>query len=198
MSADFDIVADSLRAAVGMSIRRARKASGMSMRDFAARCGLSQPFVSAVERGLSTPSIATLYRMAEVLGTEPSALLPIRPTGGVQVIRSRDGELVPSSDRPGSAVGRVLLADPKRHLEIYEYNIDPGDDLDVWYEHPGEVVLHLITGTLLVELVGSEPVEMEAGDCLVHPGAIPHRWTVIAGTPVRLFVVIARPPADPS
>ena len=39
------------------------------------RCGLSQPFVSAVERGMSTPSIATLYRMAEVLETEPSALL---------------------------------------------------------------------------------------------------------------------------
>ena len=42
---------------------------------------LSQPFVSAVERGMSTPSIATLYRMAEVLETEPSALLPSSADG---------------------------------------------------------------------------------------------------------------------
>lgn len=166
------------------------------MRDFAARCGLSQPFVSAVERGMSTPSIATLYRMAEVLGTEPSALLPVRPTGGVELIRAHEGEMVPSSDRPGSAVGRVLLADPKRHLEIYEYVIEPADDLDVWYEHPGDVVLHLITGRLTVELSGSSPVELAAGDCLVHPGPIPHRWTVAGENQVRLFLVIARSPAD--
>ena len=54
---------------------------------------------------MSTPSIATLYRMAEVLGTEPSNLLPSHPTDDVDVIRADEGQLVPSSDRPGSAWG---------------------------------------------------------------------------------------------
>jgi transcriptional regulator with XRE-family HTH domain len=188
-----DAHADPIRAAVGVSIRRARQASGMSMRDFATRCGLSQPFVSAVERGMSTPSIATLYRMAEVLGTEPSNLLPSHPTDVVDVIRVDDGQLVPSSDRPGSAIGRVLLADPGRRLEIYEYVIDAEDDLDVWYDHPGDVVLHLIEGRLRVELKGRPTVELDRGDCLVHPGAVPHRWSVVGTAPVRLFLVITRP-----
>ncbi len=166
------------------------------MRDFANRCGLSQPFVSAVERGQSTPSIATLYRMADVLGTEPSALLPTRPSGGVEVIRASDGELVPSSDRPGSAVGRVVLADSQRHLEIYEYQVGPDEDLDVWYEHPGDVVLHLIEGSLTVELSGRPTVELVAGDCVVHPGEIPHRWSVVGSEVARLFLVITRSPAD--
>ena len=186
--------ADPLRAAVGVSIKRARHASGMSMRDFAARCGLSQPFVSAVERGMSTPSIATLYRMAEVLETEPSALLPSRPTGGVEIIRAGQGERVPSSDRPGSAVGRVLLADPDRHLEIYEYVIEADEDLDVWYEHPGTVVLHLIDGELLVMFAGLPTATLAAGDCLVHPGPVPHRWSVVGPGPVRLFLVINSTP----
>ncbi|MET0324737.1 MAG: XRE family transcriptional regulator, partial [Ilumatobacteraceae bacterium] len=179
MTTNPDLDADPLRAAVGVSIRRARHASGMTMRDFATRCRLSQPFVSAVERGQSTPSIATLYRMAEVLGTEPSALLPSRPTGPLDIIRAGAGERVPSSDRPGSAVGRVLLADPERHLEIYEYAIEPDEDLDVWYEHPGEVVLHVIDGGLTVEFAGRPAVDLAAGDCLVHPGPIPHRWSVL-------------------
>ena len=174
-----DVGADPLRAAVGVSIRRARHASGMSMRDFATRCGLSQPFVSAVERGMSTPSIATLYRMAEVLETEPSALLPSRPSGGVEIIRAGEGERVPSSDRPGSAVGRVLLADPDRHLEIYEYLVAPDDDLDVWYEHPGNVVLHLIEGGCSSSSLDCRRPTLGAGDCLVHPGAVPHRWSVL-------------------
>ena len=139
---------------------------------------------------MSTPSIATLYRMAEVLETEPSALLPSRPSGGVAIIRAGDGERVPSSDRPGSAVGRVLLADPERHLEIYEYVIAPGDDLDVWYEHPGNVVLHLIEGRLLVEFAGLPTAELGPGDCVVHPGPVPHRWSVLGPQHVRLFLVI--------
>ncbi len=189
-----DALPDPIRVGVGHSIRAARQRAGLSMRDFASRCGVSQPFVSAVERGLSTPSIATLYAMAAVLGIEPSELLPRRPTDGIDVIRAGEGGRVPSSDRPGSAVGRVLLTDTDRHLEIYEYVTDASEDLDVWYEHPGEVVLHLIAGRLRVELTGHPDVELGPGDCLVHPGAVPHRWSVIGSDPVRLFLVIVRHP----
>ena len=189
-----DALPDPIRIGVGQSIRNARQRAGLSMRDFASRCGVSQPFVSAVERGQSTPSIATLYAMAAVLDIEPAELLPRRPTDGIDVIRAGEGRWVPSSDRPGSAVGRVLLTDTDRHLEIYEYVTDATEDLDVWYEHPGEVVLHLIEGNLKVELTGHPDVELGPGDCLVHPGAVAHRWTVQGDARVRLFLVIVRPP----
>ena len=164
----------------------------MSMRALAAACGISQPFLSAVERGQSTPSIATLYRLAEVLDTAPATLLPA-PAGEVSVLRAGDGRLVPSSDRPGSAVGRVVFSDPSRHLEIYDYAIDPADDLDVWYEHPGDSVLHLLAGSLRIELAGRPAVVLGPGDCIVHPGAIAHRWAVVGADPVRLFLVVVRP-----
>jgi transcriptional regulator with XRE-family HTH domain len=189
-----DALPDPIRIGVGQSIRNARQRAGLSMRDFASRCGVSQPFVSAVERGQSTPSIATLYAMATVLDIEPAELLPKRPTDGIDVIRSGDGRRVPSSDRPGSAVGRVLLTDTERHLEIYEYLTDASEDLDVWYEHPGEVVLHLIDGRLRVELTGHPDVELGPGDCLVHPGSVAHRWSVVGDGAVRLFLVIVRHP----
>lgn len=184
---------DPIREAVGRSIRDARRRADLSTREFAARCGVSQPFISTVERGQSTPSIATLYRMAEVLGIEPSELLPTSPSNDIDVIRADEGQFVPSSDHPESAVGRVLLTDPDRHLEIYEYVTDASDDLDVWYEHPGDVVLHLIEGSMRLEFRGRPEVELSAGDCVVHPGPIPHRWTVIGTDRVRLFLVISRP-----
>lgn len=90
----------------------------------------------------------------------------------------------------------MLLADPDRHLEIYEYSVTPDEDLDVWYEHPGNVVLHLIDGRLRVELLGRPTVELVAGDCLVHPGAVPHRWSIVGTEHVRLFLVIHRGLAD--
>jgi transcriptional regulator with XRE-family HTH domain len=191
--ADVDVLlTDRLGRDLGRAVRRTRQSAGLSMRALAARAGLSQPFLSAVERGLSMPSIATLYRVAEALDVSPSSLLPAEPAGEVQVIRASEGRLVPSSERAGSAVGRLVLSDEDTGLEIYEYVTGPGEDLDVWYAHDGRKVLHLIEGALRVELDGHETVRLEAGDCLVHAASIPHRWTVDGPSPVRLFLVVLR------
>jgi transcriptional regulator with XRE-family HTH domain len=184
---------DPLRLAVGLAIRKARAEAGMSMRALALACGLSQPFLSAVERGLSTPSIATLYRLAEVLETTPASLLPVHDPGDITVVRAGQGQLVPSSDRPDSALGRVIFSDRERNLEIYEYVMAPDHDLDVWFEHPGDTVLHLIEGRLRVDFESRPAAHLLPGDCMVHPGAIAHRWAIEGDEHVRLFLVIVRP-----
>ncbi len=185
-------LADPIRSAVGQAVRKARKDAGLSMRSLARLCSVSQPFISAIERGNSTPSIATLYRLADVLGTEPAALLPVRPMNDVCVVRADEGELVPSSDRPNSAMGRIILSDDSRHIEIYEYFATSDEDLDVWFEHPGEVVLNLLSGRLEVDLAGRPKQLLGPGDCLVHPGSIPHRWTVLEGEQARILLTVVR------
>jgi transcriptional regulator with XRE-family HTH domain len=187
-----EVDADPLGRQLGRAIRGAREAAGISMRALASRAGLSQPFLSAVERGLSMPSIATLYRIAEALEVAPSSLLPDETDHDVQVVRAGDGALVTSSERDGSAVGRLVLSDEDHGLEVYEYRTDASADLDVWYAHPGRKVLHLIDGHLRVELEGRADVVLGPGDCLVHAASIPHRWSVEGAGPVRLFLVIAR------
>ena len=184
---------DDLSGALGRAIRAARLEAGESMRGLAARSGVSQPFLSEVERGQSIPSIATLYRIAAALDISPAVLLPSEDVHEVTVVRAGQGKLVPSSDRPGSAIGRVILSDPSRGLEIYEYVIDPDDDLDVWYEHPGHKVLHVLEGRLQLRFERRRGVRLGPGDWIVHPGAISHRWIVEGAAPVRLELVVIRP-----
>ena len=181
-----------IRSGVGQAVHRARKAARLSMRELADQCGVSQPFISAIERGHSTPSVATLYKLADVLGIEPAALLPVHRADEVSVIRAGEGRLVPTSDRPNAAVGRVLLSDDTRHLEIFEYVTSKDDDLDVWYAHDGDVILRLLEGRLRLELSGRPDVVLEPGDCVVHPGPISHRWVVETADTVRLFIVVVR------
>lgn len=186
---------DPLGRELGRAIRQARHEHGISMRALAARSGLSQPFLSAVERGLSMPSIATLYRIAEALDVAPSMLLPVSASGDIQIIRAGDGRLVASSERPDSAVGRLVFADEQQGLEVFEYVVDDTADLDVWYAHEGRKVLHLLDGHLTVEFEGHPAVALDPGDCLVHAGRIPHRWSAPGGGRLRLFLVIVRDPS---
>jgi transcriptional regulator with XRE-family HTH domain len=185
---------DPLGRELGRTIRQARQDAVMSMRALAARCGLSQPFLSAVERGMSMPSIATLYRIAEALDVPPSSLLPLSAHADIQVVRAAEGRRVPSSERPGSAIGRLVHSDDHQGLEVYEYLTDDRADLDVWFAHEGRKVLHLVEGHLSVEFEGHPTEHLGPGDCLIHAGRIPHRWTVTRPGPVRLFLVIARDP----
>jgi quercetin dioxygenase-like cupin family protein len=67
------------------------------------------------------------------------------------------------------------------------------DDLDVWFEHQGTKLLHVIEGALRVEFDGRPAEHLGPGDCIVHAGDIAHRW-VVASASVRLFLVIVRPP----
>jgi transcriptional regulator with XRE-family HTH domain len=182
---------------VGRAIRKARAANEISMRALAARCGVSQPFLSEVERGMSMPSIATLYRIAEALGVAPSSLLPSHGPGDVHVVRAQEGRRVASSERPNSAIGRVVYSDESKALEVYEYVTDRSEDLDVWFEHEGDKVLFLIEGALEVEFEGRPAQTLGPGDCLVHTGAIAHRWAVIGDETVRLFLVIANQGSAP-
>jgi transcriptional regulator with XRE-family HTH domain len=185
---------DPLALGVGRAIKEARQRVEISMRTLATRCGVSQPFLSEVERGMATPSIATLYKVADALGVEPSSLLPTGDTGDVLVVRADEGRRVPSSERPNSAEGRVVFADDTRGLEVYEYIAGVDDDLDVWFRHEGEKVLHVIAGHLCVDFdqPGESARDLGPGDTLIHTGAIPHRWTVQGPEPVHLFLVVTR------
>jgi transcriptional regulator with XRE-family HTH domain len=186
---------DSLSLDLGTAIRAARNRSGVSMRTLATRCGVSQPFLSEVERGMATPSIATLYRIADSLGLSPAQLLPTASGDDVQVIRAADGRRVASSEHAASAIGRLVLADDRRGLEIYEYTASADDDLDVWFQHAGTKVLYVIEGRLTVEFDHRPSVLVGEGDCLVHAGELAHRWHVET-PPVHLFLVIVRIPGD--
>ena len=184
--------AEAAHVAIGRAVRAAREHAGLSTRALAKLSGISQPLVSKVERGVTAPSVATLYRIAEALRISPAALLPAPDLDDIHFVPAGAGERVASSDRPHSAVGRVVLADRARDLEIYEYRASPNDDLDVWFEHPGAKVLFLLAGSLRVDLAGRPSRHLRPGDCLVHSGEIRHRWQVEDDSDVHLLLVVTR------
>ena len=183
---------DSTSLAIGAAVRSARSDAGLSTRALATKCEISQALVSQIERGVTAPSLATLYRIAKALEVSPSSLLPAPDVDDVLVVSSTEGNFVASGDKPTSAIGRVVLADRRRDLEIYEYRAGPADDLDIWFEHPGDKVLFLLEGALRVDFKGRPSRQLRAGDCLVHSGEVPHRWQVEGTLPIHLLLVITR------
>lgn len=56
-------------------LRTLRKEKGLTQGELANKIGIGQSFISKIEKGHLEPSLATLGRMARVLGTDVKALL---------------------------------------------------------------------------------------------------------------------------
>ncbi len=59
---------------LGRRIATLRKRSGFTQEQFAEAAGYSVEFISLIERGVNSPTIAGIERIAQILKVEPKAL----------------------------------------------------------------------------------------------------------------------------
>jgi len=55
---------------VGSAVRAARRRAAVSQVELAERAGMTQPSIARLEKGLVSPTVITLDRIARALGTE--------------------------------------------------------------------------------------------------------------------------------
>ena len=97
---------------LGEAIRRQRELSKVSMRQFASMAGISNPYLSQIERGLREPSERVLDAIARSLETSTDALYE---QAGMAPQPSEDGtrSAIEEDERLTSRQRRALL-------EIYD------------------------------------------------------------------------------
>src|SRR6478609_1172291 len=75
-------------AVIGARVKALREASEMSLRDLAARSGVSAPMLSQVERGETSPTLTVAARIAAGLELRLSQLLRLDEGGAVTIVRA--------------------------------------------------------------------------------------------------------------
>ena len=64
-----------LKAEFGCVLVTYREKAGLSQEDLGFSCGLHRTYISQLERGLKSPSLTTIFALAEALGTTPTKLI---------------------------------------------------------------------------------------------------------------------------
>lgn len=57
-----------IRHLVGRNLRRIRQEKSLTQEDLAARSGISQQYISGLERGCRNPTVLSLFELASALG----------------------------------------------------------------------------------------------------------------------------------
>ncbi len=85
----------------GRLLLTARSRAGLTQRELARRAGTAQSVVARIERGQTSPTIATLHRLLAAAGFEPRTELAVRSSAGSHMLED---------------VARILSLTPQERL----------------------------------------------------------------------------------
>ena len=176
---------------VGERLRELRRFRRATLRTIADRSGLSESFLSQVERGRSSASIASLRRIADALGISMADLFEPDAVPGPKVIRRQD--------RPTLAFGvlgkkALLTPKPLHHLEVFVGELEVGGSTgDQPYVHgDSEELVVVISGSVQLELSG-ELFDLERGDSIDYRSSTPHRVSNTGQEVAEVMWIISPP-----
>jgi transcriptional regulator with XRE-family HTH domain len=176
---------------LGQRIREVRRKKGTTLREAAEAAGVSESFLSQVERGLANPSVASLRRIADAMNERVASFF---------VGEAPPGMLVRVKDRrrlvhPMGMLEDYLLTPPTaRRLQIIYCVAGPGEGSgQERYTHVAdEECVVVLSGRLEVRLA-DETYDLSSGDALLLDPKKPHGFYNPGPEPATMFWVQTPP-----
>lgn len=181
---------DALAEKLGQTIHRLRMADKMSLGDLSESSGVAKSMISQIEKNEANPSLATLSRLSQALGTSVQAIVSTdgNESALVQKTGIQDTPLLKSED--GLCELRIIGSiDTVQWVQWYDFKAKPGGILESSPHPEGSVEnLTILSGEVFVR-VDNESWTAKAGETLRYKADRPHSITNIGNSPVHATMV---------
>ena len=176
---------------VGYQIKRFRQEKGLTLNQLADAAELSAPYISQLENGKASPSIATLRRIAEVLDMRMVDFFadelvedpPIMPQANWTRV------ILPGWEAELSQLVHIV---GNKRMQPFHTVVPPGGGTTDNYSHPGEEFGFVVEGELTLKL-GEETHTLPTNTAVYYSSLIPHSWLNLTDKPCRLIWVTSPP-----
>lgn len=177
---------------LGPRIRALRQGRRLTLREVADRAGVTESFLSQVERDVTSPSIATVQRISRALDLSIAQLFADEPLTG-RVVRREARRRV---EYPGlRAVDEFLTSNTAGRLQVIMSTIQPGGGTgEEPYTHDSDEEVVLVLAGVLDLWVGDEHYVLRDGDAITFPSRLPH-WNMNRSDEPTVVLFCLTPPS---
>ena len=180
--------------AVGPRVRALREGMALSLRELAARSGVSAPMLSQVERGETSPTLAVATRIASGLELSLSQLLRLDEAEGVSVVR-REERREGGSQSAGHRYEVLTPPLPGQRAELSEHRLGPGASTagpdDPPMHEPGARETAVVTAGNLRLVCDGTAHDLQEGDAVTFDADLPHHFENPSGGEARMLAVVS-------
>ena len=176
---------------VGYQIRKFRQEKGLTLHELAGSAGLSTPYISQLENGKASPSIATLRRIAEALGIKMVDFFADELVEDPPIMPQEKWTRVILPNWQAELSQLVHIVADKR-MQPFHTVVPPGGGTKENYTHPGEEFGFVVEGELTLRL-GDETHTLPTNTAVYFSSLIPHSWRNLTDNTCRLIWVVTPP-----
>lgn len=180
---------DAVSVNIGERLRELREARNISMRALAAKSGLSANALSMIERGRASPSVSTLYKLADALGISITSFFG-SDAERKQVVFLKADERTRVSFTRGvfeALGGEKFVGRVEPFLLTLENNAHSGPRSMM---HTGHEFVFCLRGELEYQ-VERQIYQLSAGDSLLFAAHLKHRWKNPGKTVATALIIIS-------
>jgi transcriptional regulator with XRE-family HTH domain len=180
---------EALSVDVGQRLRSLREERGVSMRALARRSGLSANALSMIERGLTSPSVSTLHKLATALEVPITAFFREEPPRSKIVFcKASERVRVPLVRGVWEGLGGESFTG---RMEPFMITMESGGSSGPYgMLHTGHEFVFCLRGTIEYE-IDNERYVLTAGDSLIFAANLTHRWRNPGKTVANAIIVLA-------
>ena len=180
---------DAISVDVGSRLTELREMRGFSMRALATKSGLSANALSMIERGKTSPSVSTLYKLADALGVSITSFFGTE-TEKKQVIflKSDERTRIPFSRGIFEGLGGEKFVG---RVEPFVLTLESGANSGIHpMTHTGHEFVFCLRGELEYT-VERNVFQMTPGDSLLFAAQLRHKWRNTGRTVANALVVLS-------
>ena len=174
---------------VGVRLRELRDQQNISMRGLATKSGLSANALSMIERGKTSPSVSTLYKLADALG------VPITAFFGTQtdkinavLVKADERTRIPFARGVWEGLGGERFSG---RVEPFVLTLESGVSSGPHnMAHSGHEFVFCLRGHLEY-LVEKQIFLLEPGDSLLFAARLKHRWRNHSNMVTNALIVLS-------
>jgi transcriptional regulator with XRE-family HTH domain len=175
---------------VGNGILTLRRRRGFTLADLADRCGLDKGYLSRVERGQKSPSIAALLNISQALGVQVGHLFGERTSEEAVGVVRREEQTRIQGDSADSVINIIVPATDQRRISafIVEVSASPREK---GADHAGDEFVHVLKGEISVCFPDRE-IHLKAGDSAYFDGHLQHQMMRQGHGTAEVLIVVAQ------
>ena len=172
---------------IGENLKRIRLEQNLSLGQLSSLCDVSKVMLSQIEKGVSNPSINTVWKIADALQIPYTALLEQEVDGGIVI----SGKSIPVQklDEGCGNLRCYYQHAQNRNFELFQMEVEPGGvHISQGHGERTDEYVMVVAGILKIMLDDGEHI-LQAGDAISFHSNKMHTYYNDAKTPLQVVII---------